>query len=95
MQDGGSDKRRQRPGEVARPEQVRTAAVTAVVKSAVATSALVIPMANSATAATPSIHVSEVAVNSVDATCKYHSRNYVVWNYCRGEVPYHHQHSCR
>ncbi|GGN40810.1 hypothetical protein GCM10012285_19350 [Streptomyces kronopolitis] len=62
--------------------------VKTVVTSAVATSALVIPTANSATAATPSSHASGVAVNSIDATCKHHSRNYIVRNYYRGPARY-------
>ncbi len=50
-------------------------------------SALVIPTASSAAAA-PSVHVSGVAVNSIDATCKHHNRNYVVRNYYRGPARY-------
>ena len=60
--------------------------VKAALVTAVATSALVIPTAGSATAATPS--AAGVAADSIDATCRSHSRNYVVRTYYRGPGKY-------
>ncbi|GAA0478859.1 hypothetical protein ACFQ2B_06055 [Streptomyces stramineus] len=60
--------------------------VKAALATAVATSALIIPAAGSATAAAPA--ATEISADSIDATCRTHSRNYVVREYFRGPGRY-------
>lgn len=67
-------------------------AVKAALTTAAVISALLIPTAGSATAAMTSNKAgnttAEVAADSIDATCRSHSRNYVVRNYYRGPAKY-------
>ncbi|WP_328666776.1 hypothetical protein OG905_07090 [Streptomyces sp. NBC_00322] len=64
----------------------------AALATAVATSALVIPAASPATAATSSPAATsssaEVVADSIDATCRSHSRTYIVRTYYRGPGKY-------